>query len=112
MRVLLMVILVVLFSSCVRNKSGVLQQSSSQTQSQVVDRVFEVTEVIQASGYTYMKVKENMSEKWVAVTKQEANVGDIYYYDEALQMTNFTSKDLDRTFDQIYFINQISDSPL
>ena len=44
-----------------------------------------------------MKVKENMMERWVAVTKQDANVGDVYYYDSALQMNNFTSKDLNRT---------------
>ena len=75
-------------------------------------KVFEVTEVVQASNYTYMKVKENANERWVAVTKQDVNVGDVYYYDEALQMTNFSSKDLDRTFDEIYFINTISKTPM
>ncbi|MBN2636793.1 MAG: hypothetical protein JXR61_11025 [Prolixibacteraceae bacterium] len=113
MRVYLMLILVVIFSSCVRNKSGVIEQNTMQTHThaQTVDKVFEVTEVIQASSYTYMKVKENMAERWVAVTKQEANVGDIYYYDNALKMNDFASKDLDRTFDEIYFVNQISEIP-
>lgn len=105
-----MLILVVLFSSCVRNKNGVMQQSAVQTNT--VDRVFEVTEIVQATSYTYMKVKENMMGKWVAVNRQEANVGDIYYYDSALEMNDFTSKDLDRTFDKIYFVNQISKTPL
>lgn len=109
MRVFLMLILVVVFSSCVRNKNGVMQQQAT---TQGSNHVFEVTEVIQATSYTYMKVKENMMERWVAVNKQEANVGDVYYYDEALQMNNFTSKDLNRTFDEIYFINQISKTPL
>jgi predicted RNA-binding protein len=40
------------------------------------------------------------------------NTGDVFYYDEALQMTNFHSKDLDRTFDVIYFVNQISKNPI
>lgn len=108
MRVFLMLILVVVFSSCVRNKNGVAVQNPTTANS----KVFEVTEVIQASSYSYMKVKENMAERWVAVTKQDVKVGDVYYYDEALQMTNFVSKDLDRTFDEIYFINQISKTPL
>lgn len=103
-----MLILVVLFSSCVRNKNGVVMQNTAPVSS----NVFEVTEVIQASSYTYLKVKENMNERWVAVTKQEINVGDVYYYDEALQMTNFESKDLERTFDEIYFVNQISKTPM
>jgi hypothetical protein len=75
-------------------------------------KVIEVTEVVQSSKYTYLKVKENFNERWVAITKQDINVGDVYYYDEALQMTNFTSKELDRTFDEIYFVNQISKTPL
>ena len=105
-----MLILVVVFSSCVRNKNGVMQQQTT-TQSSS-NHVFEVTEVIQATSYTYLKVKENMMERWVAVTKQDANVGDVYYYDSALEMNNFTSKDLNRTFDKIYFVNQISKTPL
>ena len=53
-----------------------------------------------------------MVERWVAVNKVDANVGDVYYYDSALEMNDFTSKDLNRTFDKIYFINQISKTPL
>lgn len=108
MKVYLLVILVVLFGSCVRNKNGVATQNTVPENS----KVFEVTEVVQASSYSYLRVKENMTERWVAVSKQEVNVGDVFYYDEALQMTNFTSKDLDRTFDEIYFVNQISKTPL
>ena len=108
MRVFLMIILVIVFSSCVRNKNGqVLQETAP-----VSEKVFEVTEVIQTNRYTYLKVKENLSEKWVAVAKQEVNAGEVYYYDEALQMNNFPSKDLNRTFDVIYFVNQISKTPL
>lgn len=108
MRVLVMLILVMVFSSCVRNKNGVATQNAMPTNA----KVFEVTEVIQANSYSYLKVKENMAERWVAVSKQEINVGDVYYYDDALQMANFTSKDLDRTFDVIYFVNQISKTPV
>lgn len=110
MRIYLLLILVVLFSSCVRNKQGVVGMQNTMPPANA--KVFEVNEVIQASSYTYMKVKENSNERWVAVSKQEVNVGDVYYYDEALQMTNFTSKDLERTFDEIYFVNQISKTPM
>lgn len=109
MRVFLMLILVVVFSSCVRNKSG---QQVIQSPVPTNNKVFEVTEVIQTDRYTYLKVKENFSDRWVAVGKQEIAVGDVYYYDKALQMNNFPSKDLDRTFDVIYFVNQISKTPI
>lgn len=108
MRVFGIVMLVVLFSSCVRNKSGQVTQSDT-TENQ---NIFEVSEVLQANSYTYLKVKENGDERWMAVTKQDVTPGEVYYYDEALQMTNFASKDLDRTFDVIYFVNQISKNPI
>ena len=108
MRVYLMLILVLVFSSCVRNKKG----QTVQIQTTENSKVFEVTDVIQGNTYTYMNVKENMAEKWVATSKTEANPGDVLYYDEALQMNNFHSKELDRTFDVIYFINQVSKTPI
>jgi hypothetical protein len=96
------------FTGCVQNKNP--QQNQAVTQSN--QNVFEVTEVVQGNTYTYLKVKENMMDRWVAVSHQEAQAGDVFYYDEALQMTNFHSKEIDRDFDVIYFVNQISKTPL
>lgn len=114
MRNYFVLILIVLFASCVRNKQGqvIPNQTPIQTPTVTSSKVFEVAEVTQTSKYTYLKVKENMSERWVAVTRQEIAPGDVFYYDKALQMSNFKSKELDRTFEIIYFINQISKNPI
>ncbi len=107
MKIYIVLISVLLATSCVRNKNGqTIQMPASQ------EKVFEVSEVIQATGYSYLKVKENSEERWIAAARQEIAAGDVYYYDEALQMTNFHSKDLDRTFEVIYFVNQISKTPI
>jgi hypothetical protein len=108
MRIFVMLILVIVFSSCVRNKNGQM------TQTQLPDggKAFEVVEVIQGSSYTYIKANENMAEKWMAVSRQDVQTGAVYYYDEALPMNNFHSKEIDRTFDEIYFVNTISTTPL
>lgn len=78
---------------------------------EIQSNVFEVAEIHQTNSYTYLKVKEASTDRWMAVTKQEINKGDVFYYDEALPMSNFHSKELDRTFDEIYFVNQISKTP-
>ena len=109
MRIYLVLILMVIFSSCVRNKKGQPLQNASPS---VSSKVFEVKDVIQTSNYTYLDVKENLGDRWVAVSRQDVKVGDVYYYDEALQMNNFHSKELDRDFDVIYFVNQISKTPI
>ena len=108
LRVFGIVMLVVLFSSCVRNKSGVPVQNEVPVNA----NVFEVKEVVQGDTYTYLNVKEGMAEKWVAVSKQDVNTGDVFYYDNELEMNNFHSKEIDRTFDVIYFVSQISKTPL
>ncbi len=104
------VIFMVIFASCVRNKKGQTLQNAT---SSVSSNIFEITEVIQTSNYSYLKVKENLGDKWMAVSRQEdLKKGDVYYYDEALPMNNFHSKELNRDFDIIYFVNQISKTPL
>jgi hypothetical protein len=105
MRIFVMLVLVMIFSSCVKNKNAqMLQQADS-------GKSFEVVEVIQGNTYTYIKAKENMAEKWMAVSKQEVQTGAVYYYDEALPMSNFHSKEIDRTFEEIFFVNSIGTTP-
>lgn len=67
----------------------------------------EVLEVLQANAYTYLNVNENRNQQWIAVPKMEAHVGDIYYFDTFMEMNDFKSKDLDRTFESVYFIQEI-----
>lgn len=70
-------------------------------------RTILVQEVIQTTTYTYLRVKEKNQVYWVAVSKMEAAKGDTYAYQNALEMQNFESKELDRTFDVIYFIQDL-----
>ena len=71
-----------------------------------------VKEILQANKYTYLLVKENEAELWVALPKTEAEIGKTYYYKEGFLMTAFESKDLSRTFDEVYFITGVSENPI
>jgi hypothetical protein len=96
------------FSGCVKkNKVPTAQANANPALHEV-----KVEEVIQASAYTYLKVAENGTENWIAVTRQEAAAGEVYYYDQALEMKNFKSKELDRTFETIYFVQGLSKQPI
>ncbi|MBK6282098.1 MAG: hypothetical protein IPF54_04995 [Draconibacterium sp.] len=48
----------------------------------------------------------------MAISKQEVKPGEVYYYSEGLPMQNFHSKEVDRTFDEIYFVSAISKTPI
>jgi hypothetical protein len=71
-----------------------------------------IKEVIHTSSYTYLNLDENGKEVWIAIDKQPMNEGDIVYYLDGLEMRNFKSDELDRTFETIYFIQDISDQPI
>ena len=68
-------------------------------------------EVLQASAYTYLRVKENDKEEWLAVPSMVAKPGETYYYSGGLEMTNFNSKDLNRTFASVLFLQKVSTDP-
>ncbi len=71
-----------------------------------------VEEVLQAREYTYLRVTENDAEKWLATSKMQAKEGDTFYYVSGLEMKDFESKDLKRTFGSIFFVNALSDKPI
>ncbi len=101
-------ILSLLLSSCVMKKKEQVQPLDT---SSLMHHV-KVEEVLQATSYTYLHVSENSEDYWMAVTKMDAKAGDSYYYDGALEMANFKSKDLDRVFDRILFVDKISNKPI
>ncbi len=70
-----------------------------------------VKEVIQAQNYTYLKAEKDGTEIWMAVLKGNIETGKTYYYDQAMEMKNFTSKDLGRTFEQVYFLEGLYENP-
>jgi hypothetical protein len=71
-----------------------------------------VKEVLQVTQYTYLFVTENSKDFWIAVPKMEAKAGDTYYYINGMEMNNFNSKDLGRTFASIIFVDKLSTEPL
>lgn len=70
-----------------------------------------VEEVLNAAGYTYLLVSEGRKEQWIAVNEMEANIGTTYYYQGGLKMTNFKSRELDRVFESVIFLDEISLEP-
>lgn len=93
--------------------SWACQNNSKKADSNLYTNAHKVTvkEVIQTSAYTYLEVEENKETFWIAVNKSDYDEGAILYYDEGLQMNDFESKDLERTFETIYFVQDITDQP-
>jgi hypothetical protein len=71
-----------------------------------------VEEVIQVSGYTYLRVKDGDKENWIATTPKDVKSGDVVYFQNGMEMKNFESKELKRKFDTILFVDDLSSQPI
>lgn len=72
----------------------------------------EVMENLDAAQYTYMRVAEGDNEYWIAVPQMEVENGEKLYYSKSMVMNNFQSKTLNRNFDKILFVDDISRTTL
>ena len=66
-----------------------------------------VLETMQSGGYTYMKLKQDNREFWAAAPKTQVAVGDSVRFKEQMRIKNFTSKTLNRSFDELVFISRV-----
>jgi hypothetical protein len=64
-----------------------------------------VIEKIDASNYSYLKVDENNKDYWIAVPKMEVKPGETVLYSKFMEMKNFKSETLNRTFESILFVD-------
>ncbi len=71
-----------------------------------------VEEVAEAKSYTYLRVKEGDKDYWIAITKRPMEKGETIYFDKALEMKNFKSSDLNKTFESVLFVQDISKQPM
>jgi len=70
--------------------------------------------MLTAGSYTYLLVVEQGNEFWLATAPnfaEEINEGDVVEYVGDVEMQDFHSKALDRTFASIWFVGQIRVKP-
>jgi hypothetical protein len=68
-------------------------------------------EIQQTGNYTYLLINSGNSDFWIAVPRMEASVGTKYYFIENMKMENFHSKELNKSFETILFVQKISTNP-
>lgn len=64
-----------------------------------------VLATLDAPGYTYIELTNTGKRFWIAAPTTKIKIGDRVRFDQSLVMKNFNSKTLNRTFDQIIFVN-------
>jgi hypothetical protein len=68
-----------------------------------------IIETMDASGYTYMLIENQAKKTWVAIPAAKVENGETVSYYEGIEMINFTSKSLNRTFETVVFSPGLAD---
>ncbi len=64
-----------------------------------------VLEKMNASSYSYLKVSENNKDYWIAVPQMEVQPGDMISYSKFMEMKDFKSETLNKTFESVLFVD-------
>ncbi|MBU1100280.1 MAG: hypothetical protein KKA84_07725 [Bacteroidetes bacterium] len=104
---LTLIVVILTFSACQNEKEVVVDKSKIDPQS--IEVVAE--EVLNVASYTYVLVDDYGDKIWIAIPKQEIEIGKKYYYKDFMEMKNFKSEDLDRTFESVLFVQEIRTEP-
>jgi hypothetical protein len=102
---MLLFITLITFTACDNKKVDVNENLPAGTHK------IEIADFIQTPNYTYINASENGNEYWIAVPKMQAQKGDVLYFSKSMEMKNFKSEALNKTFDSILFVDDISRTP-
>ena len=98
--------LMVLLIGC--NDEAEQTETANNTEMTSTMHKIEILEHMDAAGYTYILANEDGKEYWIAIAQMPVKEGETLYYTQSMEMKNFASKALDRTFESILFVEGVS----
>ena len=66
--------------------------------------IAKVVEKIPSNNYLYLQVSENKETYWIAVPAMDIDPGETIYFSKYMVMNDFKSDNIDRTFDNVLFV--------
>jgi len=112
-QVLLLFAIIIFFIGCANddNKSQETVENTNQISNvESSSRSGIVVDKVDAGSYSYLQLKENDKLYWVAVPKLEIENGESIYFSQYMEMIDFKSEILNRTFESVLFVNDASRS--
>jgi len=73
--------------------------------------IAKVMDKIDVKGYSYLQVTENKNDFWIAVPTMEIEIGETVYFSKFMVMEDFHSDNIDKSFDEILFVEDARKSP-
>lgn len=99
---------ILIFSGCEsEEKKELTEQEAMKSEPHIA----KVIDKIPSKGYTYLQVSENKEDFWIAVPAMEVEIGETVYFSRYMVMYDFKSENIDKSFDEILFVEDARKSP-
>jgi hypothetical protein len=108
---LLSLLTIALLASCSKNEDESKVNSKSQTEMTSVVHQGEVLDKIDTGNYSYLKISENNKSYWIAVPTMDVKKGEKIFFSKFMEMKNFKSETLNRTFESVLFVDDAKKAP-
>lgn len=105
MKSLFVIIACLLLASC--ESERVADEPQSMPDSELTGNRGQVLATHDVSRYTYIEVRSNGENIWLAGPSVDVKAGDVIRWGQYSVMRDFTSSELNRTFDTVLFVNAI-----
>jgi len=105
----ILLLLAIIIVSCNQDENTKDENSSPQ-EAKDEPHIAIVVDKINAGSYTYLQVTENKQTYWIAVPAMQVELGETVYFSKFMEMKNFKSETLERTFNSILFVDDIRKS--
>ena len=96
--------ILLILTGCGNNETNSNEKVQSNDM-QAGSRSGEVIDKIDAGSYSYLQLKENDQVYWAAVPTMKIDNGEQIFFSEYMEMKNFKSETLNRTFESVLFVN-------
>ncbi len=108
---MLLILILALFTACGEKEQPQSDNNNNNNeQMSAAPHNVLVEEKADASNYSYLKVKEKDKSYWIAVPKMDINPGEYVIFSKAMEMKNFKSDVLNKTFETILFVDDAKKS--
>jgi len=108
----ILIAVAMIFGGCdTETKTSTINNGTIKEESNKGNHAAKVEEKIDAGDYTYLQVNENDKTYWIAVIRMDIEVGEMVYFSQAMEMKNFKSKSLNRTFESVLFVQDAGKFP-
>lgn len=102
----------VIESETAENSSAIFNDHAAAPQvANIQDHQVVAKETLNTERYTYVNVAEGENSFWIAIPKQDIEIGATYYFKGGLLKKDFFSQEYNRVFETLYLVSQISKQP-